>query len=269
MEDQLTLPEKVEEGWISGPVGSLRLAEIHPKAPVQVVFIHGLGGNLEQWAGQLRLVGEGLHAVAFDLPGHGGSDPVAGASLAMHAASIGAVLNGLKLRRPVLVAHSLGALAALRYAATHHQRVAGLFLIDPTGDQTMISMTEHDEFLRALHKDPGGEMAWNYRQMLSESRPQVAKKVLETLATVSDEALVTTLKSSHEISPSADLKQYKGAVHLVLSDLNDLPSALHHLHPEIPTTRMPGTSHWLMMDRPVEVWDLLLNFLGELKEVDQ
>lgn len=266
VEDPFILPNDAEEAWISGPAGSLRFLEVNPGAPLPVIFIHGLGGGMEHWAVQLQLVGEGLHAVAFDLPGHGGSDPVDGAPLALHAAAVGAVLDGLGLRRAVLVAHSLGALAALRYAATHSRRVAGVFLVDPTGDQTRIAEAEHSEFLNSLKADPRGEMKWQYRQLLSESRPPVARKVLETLAAVSDQALLTALESSHGISPSEDLTEYGGAVRLVLSDFNDLPYALHRLHPEIPTTRLPGASHWLMMDRPVEVWDLLLDFLGELRE---
>ena len=264
--DPFELPEEALESWVAGPEGPLRLVELHPEAPLAVVFVHGLGGGLEHWAPQLRAVGDGLRAIAFDLPGHGGSDPKSGGPLDLLAASLGAVLDSLGVRRVVVVAHSLGALAALRYAATHRDRVAGMLLVDPTGDQSRISKDERQAFLESLRVDPGGEMAWHYRQLLSESGAAVAERVLQDLAKVDDGALLESLASSLETRPVEDLEAYGGPVQLLLSDFNDLPYALHRLCPDLPSSRLPGSSHWLMLDRPDEVWESLLDFLGIVED---
>ena len=49
-----------------------------------------------------------------------------------------------------------------------------------------------------------------------------------------------------------------------MSELNTLPQSLHRLHPERPVRRLYGASHWLMMDRPDEVLEILWDFLEEI-----
>jgi pimeloyl-ACP methyl ester carboxylesterase len=265
-DDLFQLPPEAEESWIAGPTGSLRLVEVNAGAPVAVLFVHGLGGCLEQWAGALARAGEGLHAIALDLPGHGGSDPRSGAPVKVLAASLGAVLDSLSLRRAVIVAHSLGALAALRYAADHDDRVAGLFLVDPTGDQTRIPEAERRELIAALREDAAGEMSWHCRQLLATAPAEISRRVLEQLGAVGARALEVILESSLGVSPAADADAYGGALFLLLSESSDLPWSLHSLRPEIPAVSLPGASHWLMLERPGAFWELLLDFLGDLRQ---
>jgi pimeloyl-ACP methyl ester carboxylesterase len=47
--------------------------------------------------------------------------------------------------------------------------------------------------------------------------------------------------------------------------MNRLPYSLHNLLPELPTRLMPGTGHWVMMDRP-EVFNRLMDeFVDEVE----
>jgi pimeloyl-ACP methyl ester carboxylesterase len=144
--------------------------------------------------------------------------------------------------------------------------VAGLFLVDPTGDQTRIPEAERRELLAALHEDAVGEMAWHYRQLLAAAPSGVSRKVLEQLEAVDGRALEVALESSLGVSPAADADAYGGALCLVLSESSDLPWSLHQLRPEIPAVALPGASHWLMLERPGAVWELLLDFLGDLRQ---
>lgn len=71
--------------------------------------------------------------IRYDRAGLGASGAADTVSAAAVGARLDALLDALGIDRPcVFVGHSLGALYALHYAATHPQRAAGLVLVDPT-----------------------------------------------------------------------------------------------------------------------------------------
>ena len=92
---------------------------------VPFVLLHGIASSSVAWDGVARkLAGAGRAAYARDLRGHGLSetsddgDPGAGRfDLATLAADLVAVLGALRLNRPILVGHSLGANVILEAVA--------------------------------------------------------------------------------------------------------------------------------------------------------
>ena len=259
-------PADAIESWIPGPAGTLRVLERHREGQLPVVFVHGLGGRSEQWSAQLAATGPALRAVAVDLPGHGGSDLAADGDYSIPALAgvIGATLDTLRLRRAILVAHSLGASAAIEYAGSHRRRVAGLLLVDPSGDQSRQSDQQRRRFLDQLRRDPAEELAWYFRQLLAGARPEVADRVLDQLAEVPAEVALSTLESASSYDPLEALGKYDGPVLGMVSDLNTLPSSLHNLRPDLPVQFVSGASHWLMMDRPEELWAALVDLLEQI-----
>ncbi|MCP3959577.1 MAG: alpha/beta fold hydrolase [bacterium] len=261
----LVPPTDTTESWIPGPAGTLRVLERHRDGRLPVVFVHGLAGRAEQWSPQLAAAGPALHTVAVDLPGHGGSDPAADGDYSIPALAgvIGAVVDGLRCRRTILVAHSLGASAAIEYAGSHPRRIAGLLLVDPSGDQSRESEEQRRHFLDQLRRDPAEELDWYFRQMLMGARPDVADLVLDQLAEVPVEIAIGMLEGSASYNPLVALDRYDGPVVGMVSDLNTLPISLHNLRPDLPVRRVGGASHWLMMDQPDEVWALLVDLLEQ------
>jgi len=84
-----------------------------------IVFLHGLTFDRRMWDPVLTALPEGRRAIAFDLPGHGGSPTLSAPGLtpvveAVHRAVVDAVLDA-----PVLVGHSIGGPLAAIYASTH------------------------------------------------------------------------------------------------------------------------------------------------------
>ncbi len=213
----------------------------------------------------MAVLGPAIHGIAFDLPGHGRSDQDLGGdySVASLASAINAVLDGLGLRSAVLVAHSVGATAALELAGNRPSRVAGLLLVDPTGDQTQLPRSQRQALRESLRHDPGGDLRWNYRQLLVDASPEVADRVLESTEQVSDEVVRGVLESGLDHSPLPALERYDGPVRSLQSERNDMPWSLHRLRP-MPHRFLHGASHWLMMDRPGDVWEELVELLEEL-----
>ncbi len=260
-------PADVDSCWIAGPAGTLRVLERHPDGELPVVYVHGLGGRAEHWAAQFATAGPAIRTVAFDLPGHGRSDQALDGdySIPATAAAIGAVVDGLGLRRALLVAHSLGATAAIEYAGSHPDRVAGLLLVDPSGDQSRLPATQRRELLAQIARDPGEEVRWNFRQLLAGARAEVADRVLEDLASVPAEVVLQAIEGGVSYSPLPALERFGGPARSLISDLNDLPYSLHNLLPDLPAFHFRQAGHWLMMDRPDDLWAALVDFLEEIE----
>lgn len=110
-------------------------AQGDPQAP-EILFIHGLRQSRLSWEKQFSDAElAGFRMVSFDLRGHGDSDKPA--SLTAYsdadrwADDVAAVIDGARLRRPVLVGWSLGGFVAGAYLRKYGgSRIAGVNLVD-------------------------------------------------------------------------------------------------------------------------------------------
>jgi pimeloyl-ACP methyl ester carboxylesterase len=248
--------------WVNGPAGRLRVSD-GGSGGTPVLFVHSLAGNRTQWSGQLAHVRKSRRAVAFDMLGHGESDKPSGAAYSLEsvAADIEAIVNELGLERLVLVGHSFGGGAVATYAGAHPNRVAGLFFVDPIGDQRS-ARTQIDMLVQMLQSPAYQSAAMMYYEaILVNATPDVRGEVLASLNQTSQEALVNAFRSIVEFDPVATLQALSGPMFNVISDLNEFPTSLHNVISDLPTERMTGTSHWPHMDRPEEFNSLLDEFL--------
>ena len=249
--------------WVDGQAGKLRVSD-GGSGGTPVLFVHSLAGNRRQWSNQLAHLRRNRRAVAFDLKGHGESDKPSGADYSLEgvAADIEAVANQLGLDRFVLVGHSFGGGAIATYAGAHPERVVGLFFVDPIGDQRSARMQV--DMLVQMLQSPAYQSAamMYYEAILVNATPDVRGQVLADLGQTSQEALVKAFASIVEFDPAATLRPYSGPMFNVISDLNEFPTSLHNIIPNLPTERITGTSHWLHMDRPEEFNSHLDGFLA-------
>jgi 3-oxoadipate enol-lactonase len=73
-----------------------------------LVFLHGIGGAARGWRRQLDAFGDRYHAIAWDMPGYGGSAPLKQVSMATLADALADFLRQVGAARPCLVGHSIG-----------------------------------------------------------------------------------------------------------------------------------------------------------------
>ena len=124
-----------------------------------VVLIHGFGADLNTWMFTQPVLAERRRTIAFDLPGHGGSDKaLAGADAGAFAAVVGDLFDALGLERACLVGHSLGGAVALAFARARPQRVAGLVLIAAAGLGPEIDGAFIDGFVAAQRRREAQEV---------------------------------------------------------------------------------------------------------------
>lgn len=73
-----------------------------------LVFLHGIGGAARAFRGQLAHFSGRFHAMAWDMPGYGGSQPLASVSISSLAGALKDFLHDAGASRPILVGHSIG-----------------------------------------------------------------------------------------------------------------------------------------------------------------
>jgi 3-oxoadipate enol-lactonase len=93
-----------------------------------LVFLHGIGGAARAWRSQLEAFGDRYHAVAWDMPGYGGSKPLAAVGIAALADALQDFLIQIEANRPILVGHSIGGMIVQQWLTKHPQEAAAVVL---------------------------------------------------------------------------------------------------------------------------------------------
>ncbi len=120
----------------SQPLVRLSAIDIAPDHPQRTfVFIHGFGGQADQWHYQVQSFALENRVIALDLRGHGLSDkPRRGYEMERIQSDLETALDVLHVTgRFVLVGHSFGGAVATDYAVAHPERVERLILIAVPG----------------------------------------------------------------------------------------------------------------------------------------
>jgi pimeloyl-ACP methyl ester carboxylesterase len=94
-----------------------------------VVFTHGLADSSLTWSAQLSALADEHTVVAWDMRGHGRSDPPVGPYRRDDALEDLTAVAAMAGHPVTLVGHSLGGYLSLLFALRHPERVAGLVVV--------------------------------------------------------------------------------------------------------------------------------------------
>jgi 3-oxoadipate enol-lactonase len=98
---------------------------------IPLVFLHGIGGAARAWRQQLTAFGSRFRAIAWDMPGYGGSKALANVSVAALADALQQFLQQIEAPKPVLVGHSIGGMIVQQWLV-HHSRAARAIVLAQT-----------------------------------------------------------------------------------------------------------------------------------------
>lgn len=102
-----------------------------------LVFIHGMGLDLNLWQEQVKSLGTDYQIITYDLLGHGLS-PHAPSDISLHtlAEQLRQLLLHLHLEKVHLIGFSLGGLVARVFATQYHHRLASLTIMSSVFDRS-------------------------------------------------------------------------------------------------------------------------------------
>jgi len=232
-----------------------------------VVFVHSLAGNTQQWSAQLSHIRTTRRAIALDLRGHGQSSSPENGDYAIDsmAQDVQTVIEQLGIERFILVGHSMGGSVAVAYAGAYPQRVAGLLLVDPSGDSTQMPVEEVQQYLGALESEAYSNVVEGYwSQILTGSTEITEAKVMQDLRNTSKATVVGVFKELFKYNPVLALERYDGPKLSVITSVNETPFSVHNLVSDLPHQKVTGTGHWLQLDKPEEFNRTMDDFLGSI-----
>ena len=189
-----------------------------------LVLLHGIGSGAASWVQQFDVLGASRRVLAWDAPGYGASTPVAAASPGAddYATVLKDWLDALGIERCVLVGHSLGAIIAGAFAATHPRRVAGVLLLSPAGGYGAASAevreTKRDQRLAMLKElGPQGLAEKRSANMLSAHASDEARAwVRWNMSRVIPHGYAQATHLLANADLAADLARYSGRVNVAV-----------------------------------------------------
>lgn len=252
---------------IIGPQGPLATYAIKSGDGLPILFAHGDCSRASQWNRVMQLTAGARELIAFDFRGHGASAPAANANYGYdgRAGDIGAVADAFGLKRFVLVAHSGGSGAALAYAASHANRVAGILLVDPATDPRALPKEIRDGFVRDLAGPNGLDVLKAYYTSIAGPDEAVRQTVLADAAMVDPAARAGVGKALAEWNPEPTLNAYHGLIFVLATEANDNAAALFRLRSGIGHRTVAGSGHWVMLDKPEAVAEAVNTFVATIE----
>jgi pimeloyl-ACP methyl ester carboxylesterase len=229
-----------------------------------IIFVHGWTCDESSWEGQVPVFSQRYRVITLDLPGHGKSDlPKDGKfSMELFARAVEAVRNEAKVERAVFVGHSMGTPVIRVYATMYPQRVAGLVLADG-----LVQVAGAPAINRPPMTGPEGMKAREnmVRGMFGPATTEqlqehILKMMLGTKEATAQGAMTATwdpawVKSDPITVPT--LAVY-AARPLASRD------AITRVFPQAEYHEIPGSAHFLMMEKPDEFNRLLTAFLRKI-----
>ncbi|HEV7879171.1 alpha/beta hydrolase [Bradyrhizobium sp.] len=96
-----------------------------------LAFLHGIGGGARVWRGQLDAFSDRYRAIAWDMPGYGGSAPLQSVSIPALAGALKDFLLEVGAVKPILVGHSIGGMIVQQLLA-HDPMIAEYVVLAQT-----------------------------------------------------------------------------------------------------------------------------------------
>jgi pyruvate dehydrogenase E2 component (dihydrolipoamide acetyltransferase) len=240
---------------------------------VPILFIHGFGGDLNNWQFNQEALAAGRATYAVDLPGHGGSTKDLGTGHVHVGALAGAVVDFLDAKdiaKAHLVGHSLGGAIALDLALNHADRVASVTVICAAGLGPEINMAYIDGFMAATRRkqlQPVLEMLVADPAMVSrEMIEDVLKfKRLDGVEAALNRIIDDTFAGGQQaLQLTGRLGELTVPVQVIWGREDRVIPARHAegLSPKVHVHVLDGAGHMVHMEKAAEVNDLIERFVG-------
>ena len=113
---------------------SIRFLRAGDSKRIPLLFLHGFGGDLNNWMFNQPPLAESVTTYAFDLPGHGeSSKEIEAGDIDSMVATVVSFLSTVDIPHAHIIGHSMGGGIALRLSLNHPDLVASLTMISSTG----------------------------------------------------------------------------------------------------------------------------------------
>lgn len=158
-----------------------------------VVLLHGFLENKTMWEPLVPELSEKYRIVTIDLLGHGHTDPLGYVhSMEDNAELVHTVLHELKLRKVILVGHSMGGYVALAFAEAYPEMVKGIALLNSTAKADSAERKKNrDRAIKAVKENYANFVRMSITNLFSDANRE---KMASEIEDAKEQALRTPLQ---------------------------------------------------------------------------
>ncbi len=239
------------------------------KGPKTIILVHGWTCDDTTWTLQVPALSKDYRVITLDLPGHGrsGSPKDGKLSMDLFARAVEAVRLEEKVERVVLVGHSMGTPVIIQYARMYPQNTIALVFIDG-----LVTMPKTAAGNMPSAEQFAGPEGLKIREAIirgmfsSVTTAEMQEHILSMMLSAPGETAVGAMKAildptiwKEDVFTQPVLGLYADGSNIV--DLEYMKIRF----PKLDYAEIPGTGHFLMLEKPEEFNSLLLSFLAKLK----
>jgi len=238
------------------------------KGEEALVFVHGWTCNADFWRSQMNDF-PSLRVIAVDLAGHGQSDkPRVSYTMEYLARSIEAVLSDAKVKRAVLVGHSMGTPVIRQFYRVFPEKTVGLVIVDGAL-RNLFSKEQMDQFMTPLRANYQATATGMVEGMVSPIKDEKLRAEIKTgMLSTPDYVAISAMEGMADETIYAK-DPIKVPVLAILAKApfwtEDTESFLRTMAPNLEFKMWDGVSHFLMMERPKEFDEAVQEFLTKNK----
>ncbi len=156
-----------------------------------IIFLHGFLENHEMWKNVVNALPRAYRKICLDLPGHGKSDNIGYIHTMEEMADlVKALIDHKKLRKVILVGHSMGGYVALAFAERYPEHIKGVVLMNSTASADSTSKQKDRD--RAIKLVKENHKAFIRTAIPLLFRPKNRRNFKEEIGHVKKQALQTS-----------------------------------------------------------------------------
>jgi pimeloyl-ACP methyl ester carboxylesterase len=234
-----------------------------------LVFVHGWTCDLTFWRLQVPAYQGRIRMIFIDLPGHGRSDkPEIEYGMDLFARATDAVLRSARITSAVLIGHSMGALVARQYYRRYPDKTRALVVVDQRLRPFSTRQEDLDRMIRPFagpdyQTQVGGLVDGMFGKNAPAELKQQARVVMQATP---QHVVVSALKGMLDPAIYKD-DPIKVGLLMVLARKpiwnEDYEKFVRQLAPQVDYHIVDDTGHFIMLERPAALTDLLTPFLRQ------
>src|SRR5947209_9300966 len=235
-----------------------------------LLLIHGWTCNLDNWRDQFADFAKRNRVIAIELPGHGQSDkPQTIYSMDLFARAVEAVMRDAKVKRAVLVGHSMGTPVARQFYRKYPEKTLAIVIVDgslrPFGDKAFM-----DRLIAGFRgpncRDAVGQMltAISGPSLSADAKERIKASALST----PQQVLVSAMEGMADPSIWGDDKINVPVLAIMAKNPFYPPNveeSFRAIAPNVEFHMWDGVGHFIMMEKPQEFNASVLQFLDNNK----
>ncbi|MDQ3847688.1 MAG: alpha/beta hydrolase [Thermoproteota archaeon] len=245
-----------------------------------LILIHPIGGNILIWHHEISLLlKSGFRVIAYEIRGHNRTNMGKVGAYAMQdlVDDLHGLLEHLNIKKCSIIGHSIGGIIASMYTAQYPENVDAIVMINSSPKKFQEKDLEKHFKTRQIAITQGMESLAEYKlRALDESKDLLQDTkhsdfFRKAFTKTSVEGFVAATIALYTIPENVvdKLQTSKCKIFAIVgSDDEVFMRLLKEAKEEIPEMDLRvlgGSDHWVIIEKPKEMYDILMEFLEKIK----